>query len=231
MQRTHLSLYHILIVVLIALTLSACKGEDAAATPEPEPVQPTAAPTVPPAATEIPQASEITWNEYASANGALYIKYPSGWVINEVPTVTGYAFAIAPSREYIEKKPDFGEPVVFAFGTINQVSRELAQPANLPSLHQQAFSPSTGFTFVLKGEPTVTTPSPYVTYFLTEAASAEANGVTVHWMLGTALADLTVAHFGVGVSEAGFAEYSQLALEMFNSLEVDTVVTGKLAGQ
>ncbi|MFZ5822251.1 MAG: hypothetical protein ACOYYJ_20365 [Chloroflexota bacterium] len=228
MQRTHLYPYRILLIVaLLALTLPACGSNTS--TPEPAPAQPTAAPTQP-APTDPPQASESALSEYASSNGVFYIKHPSGWAINETPTATGLAFAIAPSRAFIEKRPDFKEPVLLAFGTINQVGAGLAQPANLANLHQQAFSPATGFTFVFK-EPTITTPSPYVTYFVTQATSTEANGAVVHWMLGTALADLTVVHFGVGVSDAGFADYGQLALEMFNSVEVDTTVTATLAGQ
>jgi hypothetical protein len=221
---------NIIAIVLAALILTACGGGDVNI-PEPEPVQPTTTPTALPIPTATPLVGEATLSGYESSNQVFHIKYPTGWVINEVPTATGLAFAVAPNREFIDNRPDFRKPVLFGFGTINQVSVELAQPANLPNLHKQAFSQeNSGFAFVHQSE-TVTRPSAYITYFFTEAISTTTDGAVVRWKLGTGLADLTVVHFGVGVSQAGFAEYSQLALDMFNSVEIDTAVTAKLAGK
>jgi hypothetical protein len=224
-------LNHTIIVVLTILALSACGG-GSPDTPEPEPVQPTATATASPVPTETPSVSEPTTSEYASSNAVFYMQYPADWVVNEVPSSTGgLAFAVAPNRELIESKPDFTKPVAFAFGTINQVSQELAQPANLEELHRQAFFEDSLFAFEPQGKPIITTPSPYITYFFMEAISRENDNSVVHWELVTALADLTVVHFGIGVSEAGMAEYGQLALDMLNSVEIDTAVTAKLANE
>lgn len=232
-----------LLLLLLLLALSACSGSPPpAATPLPPtatiapsatplPPTPTPAPTDTPEPTVTVLASAPEMDRYTSSNDVFYMDYPAGWALREVVAEDGaLAFAIAPSEAQIDGRPDFREPVAFAFGSQKQVEPALADPSNLPALHERAFANHPLFALTPHGEPTITRPSPYVTYYVMEARSQEPDGTPVRWMIATALADRTVLHFGVGVSESGMASLGQVALGMFNSVEVDTEVTGALAG-
>ncbi len=223
METSNRPIYMIVVPLLLVIVLAGCTN---GATDAPITSTPLVVPT---ATSEISSNTGMMMTEYASSNGVFYLPYPTGWAVNETPLADGgLAFAIAPSQDFIDNRPNFNRPILFAFGRINQVSPELAQPARLAELHEVAFGQNPLFEFEL-GEPYITSPSPYVTFLVMEATSTEENGAVVYWQLGTALADLTVVHYAIGVSEAGVGEYGELAVEMFDGVEIDTAVTGALA--
>lgn len=211
----------------------------AASTETPEPVgdtpdpgagtpEPGAETPEPPADTPSPQSSSMA--SYESANGVLSMHYPAGWAINEITTATGLAFSIGPDWDVINNPPDFSQPVAFAYGTVNQVSPEVALGENLADWHDMAFFEGSEVPYELVGEPISTTPGPDLALYTTDATSTQSGGEMVHWHLGTALAHQTVIHYAVGISEAGLTEYGTTAQEMFDSVEIDTAVTAALAG-
>jgi len=226
---------YLAMIAILCLSLFACGGTDAPAQEEVRDTgQEQAVATEPVVEAAQPEEEGEQFDGelslYESSNGVFLMRYPSDWVINEVPQENGLAFGITARRELFESRPDFSEPIVFSFGSTGQIEPALATLDNLANLHAQAYANHPLFTFVPQGEPTVTQPSPFIAYYVMQANSTEPDGAVVRWMLATALADLTVVHFGVGVSEAGFERYGQLALDMFNSVEVDTLVTAELAG-
>jgi hypothetical protein len=229
--RGDYSLYRLVIIAALLLAVCGCGGETT--TPEPTST-PMATPRPTLAATSTPDEEPAVemegMTEYVSANRVFHIQYPEDWVINEVPVATRVSFAIAPSEDVINQRPDFSQPVAFVFGVINQVNPSVLATNNLEDLHRQALLEGSLFEYEVVGEPTVLQPNSSLTYLLMEATSTEEDGSVVNWRLGTGVADLTVVHFGIGVSEAGMEEYGDIAEAMFNSVMIDTEVTEELAG-
>jgi hypothetical protein len=164
-------------------------------------------------------------------DGVFHILYPAGWATNQVPVENGVSFGIVPKPEHFDAGPSmFDEPVIMVYGSVQQVAPEMAAKENVENFHISTFyNNNPNFNYTLIGEPTVTTPSPYIIFYFTQAESQLSTGVLTHWMLGTALADQTVITFAVGLPDSAMAQYSTLAAQMFNSVEIDTEVTGQMA--
>ena len=230
-------------VLLFSLILAACKPADANQSspqmepgeevqpavnaseieePSPEPVEPTPEPESADAGSEMLL--------FETDDGVFHMSYPSGWATNQVPVENGLAFGIAPLPEYFSAGSSmFNEPIIMVYGSVNQVSPELAIKENVENFHVSNFySNNSNFSYTLIGQPTVTTPSSYIIYYITQAESQLSTGVLTNWMLGTAIADQTVITFAVGLPVDAMEQYGQLAMEMFNSIEIDTEVTAQL---
>ena len=142
-------LHRITIILVLLLALSGCGGETA--TPEPT-AAPTSTPEPTATSTPVPEAEMEGMTEYVSANDVFYMQYPEGWALNEVPAENRISFAIASSEEVITQRPDFSQPVAFAFGVINQVTPNVLATNNLEDLHRQALLEGSIFEFEVVGE-------------------------------------------------------------------------------
>ena len=78
------------------------------------------------------------------------------------------------------------------------------------------------------GQPALVEPSPEIVSYFTTATAELSTGVLTHWLLGTSMADQTVVIFAVGVPDFAMDQYSEIALEMFNSAVIDTEITSQL---
>ena len=169
---------------------------------------------------------------YESCDGTFDMLYPEGWYVKERQNGPTISFSIAENSDLLDGRPDFSRPILIAVGIISQIPPEAAA-SGIENLHSvmYSYSPETSvFHYVPISEPVFTTPTPYVSFYLIGAESVEEDGSVIHWMLGTGLSDLTVVHIAVGVSETGIDEYGRIGYEMFNSVHIDTEVTGQLAG-
>jgi hypothetical protein len=177
-----------------------------------------------------PVSDEINLVEFSTNDGVFYMLYPENWATNQVPLENGLSFGIVPLPEHLSAGPSlFNDPVIMVYGSVQQVSPDLAIVENLENFHVSTFySTNSPFSYVIVGEPLVTSPTQYVTYYLTQATSTLSTGVLTHWLLGTALADQTVVSFAVGLPDHSMELYGDLAQQMFNSIEIDTSVTAEL---
>lgn len=229
-------------VLLLCLLITACASSPAnnannneQNTPTEEPtLEPTKEPT--PLPTETPTGPEmdptlINLVEFGTDDGVFHILYPEGWATNQVPLDTGLAFGIAPLAEHFSAGPlMFNEPIIMVYGSVEQVPAELALVEDIDKFHNATFyGDNSIFDYIIVGEPQVFAPTQYVTYYLTQAQSVLPTGVFTDWMLGTALADQTVISFAVGLPSSAMEQYGDLAMQMFNSVEIDTEVTGQMA--
>ncbi len=167
---------------------------------------------------------------YASCDGTFNMLYPESWYVKEFQNGATISFSIAENSDLLDGRPDFSKPVLLAVGLISQLSPEAAA-SGVEFLHNNMYSNANGlFQYVPAGEPNISTPASSTNFYIIQAESVEEDGSIIHWQLGTLLTDLTVVHIGVGVSEAGMEEYRQIAIEMFNSVHIDSDVTAQLAG-
>lgn len=170
---------------------------------------------------------QTAMDEYASCDGTFSMLYPEGWYVKEFQDGATISFSIAENSELLDGRPDFSKPVLIAVGLISQLPPEAAA-SGVDFLHNNMYSNENGiFQYVPAGEPNISTPASSPHFYIIQAESVEEDGSIIHWQLGTILADLTVVHIGVGVSEAGMEEYEQIAIEMFNSVRFDSDVTGQ----
>ena len=168
---------------------------------------------------------------FETDDGIITMIYPEEWATDQVQMETGIAFGIVPLAENFEQNPSsfFTDQVVMVYGFTQQVEADLAAAGNLEGFHASTFyTDSASFDFTLVAEPVVDTSVPGVTLFVTQAESTLSSGVHTNWMLATALADQTVIAFAVGLPDSAMEQYGQMAMDMFNSVTIDTAVTGKL---
>lgn len=223
------------LALIISLIFTGCnasptnntnaQSNQAAADNDAPEVQPTEPPTQ-----ETIAEDAINLIEFGTDDDVFFILYPEGWATNQVPSENGLSFGIVPNAEYFSAGPAmFNDPVIMVYGSVQQVSPELATADQLENFHISTFyTNNPNFKYTIVGEPTITTPTQYITYYFTQAESTLSTGVHTNWMLGTALADQTVITFAVGLPDSAMQQYGQLAMDMFNSIEIDTSVTAQL---
>ncbi len=177
-----------------------------------------------------PASEEINLVPFMTDDGIFNILMPEGWATNQAPLSNGISFGIAPTAEGFSAGPAlFDQSVIMVYGSVEQISPDLAARENVGNFHNFNFYGETSvFNYVMGGEPVVMEPSPYVIYYLTQATAQLSTGVITHWLLGTALADQTVVLFAIGVPDGAMEQYGAIAQEMFNSVQIDTAITGEL---
>lgn len=206
----------ILITAVLLLLLAGCQKADTN-TPE----------ITPTSVSDYPFEMDV----FETDSGEMYMVYPHGWATNQIPMENGFAFGIVPKKEQFDADPYslFTEPIVVVYGTVQYIAEELADPENLDGLHAaQFYTDNPNFTYTMVTNPVYDKSKPGVTYIYTQAESTLPNGVHTNWMLGTAMADQTVVSFAVGLPDSAMDEYGQMAMDMFNSVEIDTDVTSQL---
>ncbi len=177
-----------------------------------------------------PVPDQTAMAEYASCDGTFNMLYPEGWYVKEFQNGPTISFSIAENSDLLDGRPDFSRPILLAVGIISQLPPDAAA-SGVEFLHANMYSKENGlFRYVPVGEPNISTPASSTNFYIITAESVEEDGSIIHWQLGTLLTDLTVVHIGIGVSEAGMEEYRQIGIEMFNSVQIDSDVTGQLAG-
>jgi len=229
----------VLTILLLSIALVGCTkstnnpGVNAPAVeeqaPTPKPPEPTPEPTEEPAAQE-PASDEINLVWFDTDDGIFHILYPEGWATNQVPSENGIAFGIVPIESDLTAGPVlFNRPTIMVYGSVRQIPPELASKEEVANFHLSNFyGESSVFKYQMVGTPVTTEPSPYIIYYLTQATAELDTKVLTHWLLGTALADQTVVTFAIGVPDHAMEQYGAIAQQMFNSVEIDTEITGSL---
>ncbi len=229
----------ILTILLLSIALVGCQqstnnaGVNTPPVEEPEATSPPAESTPEPTeetAAEVPVSDEVNLVWFDTDDGIFHILYPEGWATNQVPLETGIAFGIVPTAADLSAGPAlFDNPAIMVYGSVEQIPPELAAKEQVANFHQvNYYGESSVFNYQIIGEPVITEPSPYIIYYFTQATAVLPTGVTTNWFLGTALADQTVVLFAVGVPDYAMEQYGDLFQQMFNSVEIDTEVTGQL---
>jgi hypothetical protein len=168
---------------------------------------------------------------FETDNGLLYMIYPDGWATRQTPAENGFTFKIVPQSEQLDADPNnyFDENFVMVYGAVRQVAPELADAEHLEGLHADTFfSDQAEFSYTLVADPVIDSDKPGIIYYYTQVESTLPSGVHTNWMLGTALTNQTVASFAVGLSDSALEEYGEMAMAMFNSIEVDTALAEQL---
>lgn len=202
------------LLLSIGLLLTGCKSEDASSKD-----------------VETPDDYPAEMTIFETDDGILTMIYPQGWATDQVQMETGIAFGIVPLPENFEQNPSsfFTDQVVMVYGFTQQVEADLAAVANLEGFHASTFyTDSASFDFTLVAEPVVDTSVPGVTLLVTQAESTLSSGIHTNWMLATALAGQTVIAYAVGLPDSAMQQYGQVAMDMFNSVTIDTAVTGQM---
>lgn len=224
-------------ILLLSIALIGCQqnvNEPEVNTPPVEEPAPPPDPTPEPEPTEEPTPVVEPGNEnlvwFDTDDGIFHILYPEGWATNVVPTENGFAFGIAPTVLDFSNGPAlFDKPAIMVFGSVRQIPPELAAKEEVVNFHLSNFyGESSVFNFQMVGTPVTTEPTEWIIYYISQATAELETGVVTHWMLGTALSAQTVVTFGVGVPEHAMETYGDLAMQMFNSVEIDTEITWSL---
>lgn len=228
----------ILSILLLSISLVGCQQgtNNPGNTPpleEPEPTAPPADPAPEPTkepAPEEPVSGEINLVWFDTDDGIFHILYPEGWATNQVPSENGIAFGIVPiESDFSAGAVLFNRPTIMVHGAIRQIPPELTAKEEVVNFHLSNFYSGTStFNYQLVGTPVTNEPSPYIIYYLSQATAELDTKVITHWMLGTALADQTVVTFAIGVPDHAMEQYGDIAMQMFNSVQIDTEITGSL---
>lgn len=224
----------ILTILLLSITLIGCQQNanetegNAPLVEEQEPPTPEPEPT--PEPTEEPASDEINLIWFDTDDGIFHILYPEGWATNQAPSDNGLAFGIVPTAEDLSAGPTlFDKPTIMVYGSVRQVPPELAAKEEVVNFHlSNYYSDATPFNYQMVGTPVTTEPSEWIIYYFSEATAELDTGVNTHWMLGTALSGQTIILFAIGVPEHAMEQYGDIAMQMFNSVEVDTEITWSL---
>lgn len=167
---------------------------------------------------------------FETDDGILSMIYPEGWAIDQVPVEVGTAFGIVPRPEQLETDSVslFDEPVVMVYGYTQQVGPDFASQDNLTTFHILTFyDDNASFDYEVVGEPAIINDEDVMTY-ITQAESTLSSGVHTNWMLATAMVDQTVVVYAVGLPDSAMDKYGQMAMDMFNSVQINTEITGGL---
>jgi hypothetical protein len=232
MRRKQLLLY--LLLLIISTALAGCKpdaaspveNELATNAPEIEP-EPTDELTLEPTPELIPNESNLV--EFSTDDGIFHILMPEGWATNQVLLDTGISFGIVPTAEGFNAGPAlFNDPVIMVYGSVEQVSPEMAVKENVANFHNYNFYGETSaFNYVMVGQPVMSMEDPPYVYF-SQAIADLPTGVRTNWLLATTLADQTVVLYAIGVPDFAMEQYGTLAREMFNSVQIDTEITSQI---
>lgn len=212
MKRNVLILFSILLLAAIGIALLTTLPDKTAASATPTPTSPTKTPAPP-----FPLDMTICEVE----NSLLYMICPKGWEIRQAPLENGIAFEIAPAA------PD--KQVVTIYGTIQQVLPEEATPENLADMHAATFfTTGLAYTYTLVGDPIIDNNTADIIYLYTQAEATLSTGEQTSWMLGSALTNQTIATFAIGLPDSAIDEYGQMAMDMFNSIELNIELAAEL---
>ena len=221
MKKKTLIAFSIIILAALGIALLTTMPESTANT-TPTPSGPTSTPA---------PAFPMDMAVFETENYLLHMLVPAEYAVRQTEAENELIFEILPSEDNFDTTAEtfFDQPIVMVYGSILQVSTDQATPDNLAEMHAATFfGTESRFGYTIIGDPVIDNNAPGIIYIYTQAEATLPSGIHTNWMLGSALTNETIVFFAVGLPDSAMDEYGQMAMDMFNSVEIDTELAAEL---